>query len=201
MSQTHVNPCEHCSAIVHSLQRKIQELEGLSNTDVLTDLPNRRSFNNAFEKVVALARRTQRPLTVAFLDVDNFKTVNDTYGHNAGDVVLQTLAQILKKSIRTEDLVSRIGGEEFVMILIDTDLEHAQKYLERLRAKIEQDLKVVLSNKATIHVTVSFGASQLDIAEVASVLLERVDQALYEAKRSGRNRVVTAPIPLTKTSV
>ena len=188
------SPCVNCSPLVHRLHRRIQELEALSHTDELTNLPNRRSFTETLARAITHARRTQSPLTIALLDVDHFKAINDNYGHNAGDVVLETLAKILEKSVRGEDHVSRIGGEEFAIILIDTDLDFAEGYIGRLLKKIESDLKVVLNPGTTISATVSIGVAKMDAAETSLSLLERVDRALYAAKNDGRNRMVIAPL-------
>lgn len=188
------SPCAHCSPLIHRLQRRIQELEALSLTDELTNLPNRRSFNETLARAITHARRTQSPLTIALLDADYFKAINDKYGHSAGDVVLETLAKILEKSVRGEDHVSRIGGEEFAIILIDTDLDFAKGYIGRLLKKIESDLKVVLNPGTIISATVSIGVAKMDAAETSQSLLERVDSALYAAKNDGRNRMVIAPL-------
>ncbi|MFZ2252994.1 MAG: GGDEF domain-containing protein [Minisyncoccia bacterium] len=166
----------------------------MSHTDELTNLPNRRSFTETLARAITHARRTQNPLTIALLDVDHFKVINDTYGHGAGDVVLETLAKILEKSVRGEDHVSRIGGEEFAIILIDTDLDFAKEYSGRLLKKIESDLKVVFNPGTTISATVSIGVAKMDAAETSLSLIERVDRALYSAKNGGRNRMVIAPI-------
>lgn len=190
MEHTHGSPCEHCSTLFKQQEKRIQELEALAFTDHLTELPNRRAFMSGLERVIAHARRDGRVLCVAMCDVDFFKNINDTYGHEAGDVVLQQLGRLLMRSCREEDIVARIGGEEFAIVLVDTNLKQAHRLIERLRKEIEQHLKVHREKNEFIHATASFGVTQMKPIEPSQSFLARADAALYQAKKSGRNCVV-----------
>ncbi|MGL1862267.1 MAG: diguanylate cyclase [Pseudodesulfovibrio sp.] len=153
--------------------------------DPLTNLYNRRSFDSFFERELARSNRYGSHLSVILVDIDHFKKVNDTYGHPVGDDVLKRLAKILKESIRTSDMVCRWGGEEFVILMPETDLEAAAEKAESVRKSIE-----AYTFPKVGQLTASFGISYPLKDEAAMVLFERVDQALYQAKDTGRNRVV-----------
>jgi len=163
-----------------------ERLEALSITDPLTGLFNRRVFDREMKAHLQLFNRTQTPFCVMSLDIDFFKKVNDAFGHDAGDKVLVELAETMHRQAREIDVLMRIGGEEFVMILPETELEGATQLAERIRRKIESLALSVGS------LTISVGVSQVRAGDDASQLYQRADQALYEAKHSGRNRVVTA---------
>jgi len=170
---------------VHDLlRRQNARLADLATTDELTGVKNRRRFREDFELHAALAVRQHLPLSVVVLDVDNFKKYNDAFGHHAGDVVLQSVAQTLRKSVRVQDVVARYGGEEFVILLPGTETKEALELAERLRFAIERQ-----SGMPQV-VTASFGVATTDAeASNTETLVEQADQALYNAKRSGRNRV------------
>jgi len=166
-----------------------QEVERLSRIDPLTELSNRRSFNADAPRFFQLAIRHQNKLSCAMLDVDFFKQVNDTYGHDLGDKVLIAVAKACKKQIRKTDLLARFGGEEFCFLFPETDLNGAALIAERIRhtiSKLEFD-----SEKNRFSVTVSIGVSELlDSNDNVENMLKRSDDALYKAKENGRNRVV-----------
>jgi diguanylate cyclase (GGDEF)-like protein len=164
-------------------------LQRLALTDALTELPNRRSAVERLEQEWALALRGERMLSCMMVDIDHFKSINDKLGHQAGDDVLKNVAQALRHSARTQDLVCRYGGEEFVVICPDTDLKAAVQCAERLRQKV-----IELSHPgrgANFSLTISVGVAErrLDMASV-DVLLARADACLYAAKAAGRNQVV-----------
>lgn len=162
----------------------------LAETDGLTGLPNRRKAESRLHAEIARAKRHDQPFSVALLDIDRFKRVNDTYGHAAGDHVLKTLAGVLFRELREVDLVARLGGEEFLVILPATDPPGARRTAERLRCAVER-AGATLPGGTALTYTVSIGvASWPDDGETAELLLERADQALYMAKREGRNRTV-----------
>lgn len=165
-----------------------QELSRIATTDALTGLPNRRSFLEELGKVSARAKRSGGPFSLAVFDIDFFKVVNDTYGHPAGDAVLQEIARIIRSSIREGDVAARLGGEEFVLLMPDTALEAAGFVCERLRLAVEAH-RFVLPNGASIPVTISAGAAQAESGESEMALASRADTALYAAKNNGRNRV------------
>jgi len=141
--------------------------------------------------LVEQAHARGKPLTVLVLDIDFFKAVNDTHGHDAGDDVLREFAVRLKKSIRGIDLACRLGGEEFVVVMPDTDMAVATMVAERLRRRIAADPFPIARGERKVEVTISIGLAALSGADdSAAHVLKRADQALYRAKRDGRNRVV-----------
>jgi len=171
--------------------RLIKDLENLATTDGLTRLYNRRTFLQRAESEFERSRRYQRPLSVLMLDVDHFKTVNDSYGHEVGDRVLRVLADEFRKSLRQQDVLGRYGGEEFVAFLPETSSAVALDVAERLRKSVE-NLRVPVE-RDSIRVTLSIGiATVRDRDRDISALIIFADQALYEAKQQGRNRVVVA---------
>jgi two-component system, cell cycle response regulator len=161
-----------------------------STRDGLTGLCNRRHLDERLAAEVAFARRHGAPLAIAMADVDHFKRVNDTYGHPAGDAVLRSVAQTLGQVVRTEDVVGRYGGEEFLVVFRATELTRAMTAAGRLRAAIEASAIAVPDGPA-IRVTASFGVASLACCEApeASDLVRRADARLYAAKHAGRNRV------------
>lgn len=165
--------------------------EALARRDELTGLNNRRAFFYDGEQALNQAKRYTHPLSLIMLDVDYFKQVNDTYGHAAGDDVLVTLADILKKQAREVDILGRLGGEEFALVLPETSLADAIAMAERLRTEIENT--TVCSAKSDIRTTASFGISALT-SQQASLehLINEADDVLYQAKRKGRNRIEAA---------
>lgn len=160
-------------------------LDSASRTDVLTGLPNRRALEADLHVLTSAARRHDQPFSVALVDVDHFKLVNDTYGHSAGDIVLQELAARLKDTLRVEDVAGRWGGEEFLLLLPMTDIPGARVVGERLRLRIAGE-SIDIGDGTLIEVRVSVGvATGTDMPEV----LMRADGALYRAKAGGRNLV------------
>jgi diguanylate cyclase (GGDEF)-like protein len=155
-------------------------------TDHLTGLANRRRFERQLEREVSRTLRYERPFSLLMLDIDNFKLVNDTFGHNAGDDAIRRLSKALQEGTRGIDLASRIGGEEFAILLVETDQEAAMEVAERLRLAI-RDTNIPLAGR----ITASFGVAECpSSAQTATALLAAADRALYEAKRAGRDKVV-----------
>lgn len=171
------------------LEAANRALDLQARTDALTGLLNRRGFESQMAFALALARRSSRPLSLITVDVDHFKRVNDTYGHEAGDEVLRRLARTLESRLRSSDVVARLGGEEFVALLPDTDLAGAQAIGQALvTAAADQQDPVVGT------ITVSVGVASLRGAQDNGAdILRRADMALYEAKGQGRNRVCVEP--------
>jgi two-component system cell cycle response regulator len=160
-------------------------------TDGLTGLYNRRYMESHLGALVEQAAARGKPLTALVLDIDYFKSVNDTYGHDAGDDVLREFATRIKKSIRGIDLACRLGGEEFVIVMPETDMAVATIVAERLRRRIASEPFSIAQGTKHIEVTISIGLATLDtVDDNAASILKRADQALYRAKRDGRNRVV-----------
>lgn len=172
-------------------QKELQKkMEWLANTDALTRLVNRRRFHELAELEISRARRFIHSFSVLMLDIDNFKFINDTYGHDVGDKVIAYIGDLCRNDLRDIDIAGRLGGEEFAILLPDTLPETARKVAERLRRDIE-DYEMELSGGTVLKFTVSIGCvSSADLSLDIDQLLKRADQCLYEAKRSGRNRVV-----------
>lgn len=158
----------------------------MSLTDPLTGLYNRRNFDSTLEREFLRSKRYGGDLTLAIIDIDFFKKINDTYGHLCGDYILKEVAYLILDNFRKTDLVFRYGGEEFVAILTETDIKNAKIPMERLRKKIEDSSFEF--NGERINVTVSSGVSSNNV-ETASEFLDNADKALYSAKENGRNRV------------
>lgn len=169
-----------------TIQMKLeQKLENLATTDSLTQVYNRYKINAEIDVHIARAKRSNTPFSLLMFDIDHFKTINDTYGHYVGDVVLKDLTRIIEKNIRQIDSFGRWGGEEFMLVLENTNKEEAVKVAQKIRRVVEETPMA-----GHYNITISVGVSQYRISEQKSTLLERVDQALYEAKEGGRNQVV-----------
>ncbi|MBI5919370.1 MAG: diguanylate cyclase [Nitrosomonadales bacterium] len=164
-------------------------LQQLALTDPLTGLPNRRYATDRLEQEWALSQRVHRPLSCMMIDIDYFKSINDTYGHKVGDDALKQMVQVLRTSARKQDVVSRLGGEEFMVICPDTTLDQARQHAERLRLNVAA-LKVQ-SGRHVFHLTVSIGVASNNSPELlsADMLLQLSDRHLYAAKSAGRNRI------------
>jgi two-component system, cell cycle response regulator len=163
----------------------------LAVVDPLTGLNNRRYLDSHFGPMLDEALNRGRPLSVMVLDIDRFKQINDTHGHDAGDAVLKEFAQRIRGCVRAVDLAVRLGGEEFVVLMPDTPVETAQFVAERIRSRIERDTFEVSRDRPYVPVTVSIGVSVVGgPTEDVHSLLRRADEALYAAKTGGRNRVM-----------
>ncbi len=174
------------------LRNRIEETVEQAVTDPLTGLHNRRYMESHLDTLVREAVRAGRNLSVLVADIDFFKHVNDTYGHDSGDTVLREFANRMRRNTRGIDLACRLGGEEFVIIMPDTEMGRAYQVGERLRACIASE-PFVINSELAIRVTTSVGLSTLEHTnETPQTLFKRADQALYSAKRSGRNRVNAA---------
>ncbi len=173
------------------LRDNVQISIELAITDALTGLFNRRYMENHLATLIEQASARGKPLAVLELDIDYFKSINDSYGHDAGDDVLRDFALRIKRSIRGIDLACRCGGEEFVIVMPETDMAVAAMVAERLRRRIAAEPFVISQGQRSIPVTLSIGIAALrGPGESAASLIKRADQALYRAKRDGRNRVV-----------
>lgn len=162
--------------------------------DALTGLDNRYQMLSHLKHYMALASRRQIDLCLLLIDVDHFKSVNDTHGHPIGDVALQHLAGVLSRCSRESDLVARWGGEEFAISTPDSTLPNALRFAERLRQTV-QDSPLVVGD-LTIKMTISVGVALLGETDTLQVFFDKADKALYEAKQGGRNRVVSADLPV-----
>jgi two-component system, cell cycle response regulator len=169
----------------------VEQTERLASHDPLTGILNRRAFSSALQREFAQADRLESELSLLLLDIDKFKSVNDTHGHQTGDDVLAAVGRLLPGNLRPYDYTARWGGEEFVVALPHTDEEGARRVAERIRASIEA-LKLTTAAGAPLTVTASIGVAVRGPAERLAELVERADQAMYTAKRGGRNQVVLA---------
>ncbi|HEX7153661.1 MAG TPA: diguanylate cyclase [Thermoanaerobaculia bacterium] len=175
-----------------------RKLEELSLTDGLTSLRNRRAFETQLAQAWEHARRYERPLSIAVVDVDHFKSVNDMYGHQSGDCVLRAVAQVLDHGTRATDFVARVGGEEFAILLPETQLFEAMQFGEKIRAAVESS--TVRLGDIAHRITISVGIASIPHSDVKDVaeLYDAADQALYRAKNRGRNRVEIEKRKVTK---
>lgn len=176
------------------LQHTNKKLEDLATTDSLTGLLNRRTMMAMIETEASRINRNGNTFALILADIDNFKLVNDQHGHETGDQVLNEVSNLLKKSLRTHDQIARWGGEEFLILLPETDLQTAGKVAERLRGIIERNQ--TQSTETTIPVTITFGVSSFTTEAKISMCINLADKALYKGKLQGKNCVVvnsTAP--------
>lgn len=178
------------------LRLNFEESIAMATTDALTGVFNRRYLDAQLETLVKDAAQNHKPLTIAFCDIDRFKTLNDTYGHGAGDEVLIEFAARIRRNLRNFDLLARMGGEEFVVVMPDTGPDIGIKVAERLRSKVASELYEV-KGIDPLSVTMSVGLATLRPDESDSApILKRADEAMYRAKQTGRNRVVAADLPV-----
>jgi diguanylate cyclase (GGDEF)-like protein len=170
------------------LQRALTELELLASTDKLTGAWNRRYFEQIASAEMNRVARHNQPLSLLILDIDYFKSINDKYGHQIGDAVIAGVAHLIKNNIRTSDILTRWGGEEFVILAPSTSISEAAELADRLRLVVTKH-----SFSKVENVTVSFGVAQFQAGENLDDCLKRADDALYQAKNSGRNTVIVVP--------
>jgi two-component system cell cycle response regulator len=174
------------------LRDTLQTSLELSVRDPLTGLSNRRYFDAHAATLLTEAVRQRRPLALMMLDLDRFKSINDTYGHQGGDAVLSEFAQRISSAIRGEHLVARLGGEEFAVLMQDTGIEAVERAAERIRQLVAAVPMQVPQTGRAVPVTVSIGIAELIPGETMDGLIARADAALYAAKSMGRDRVVRA---------
>jgi two-component system cell cycle response regulator len=172
-----------------SLRDNVQASIEMAVVDTLTGLNNRRFFDTNFSSLVEQAARSGKPLCLMVLDIDYFKHVNDTHGHDAGDQILKSFASRVRRVIRSSDLVCRLGGEEFAVVMPDTSLDIASRVAERVRGVVESDLFTYAVDDPPIRVTVSVGLAASSSETNPEALMRRADSALYQSKGAGRNRV------------
>jgi diguanylate cyclase len=180
------------SSELDSIRKSLSQAEQRANTDTLTDLPNCRAVEGFLRAAQITAMETGEPLGLLIMDVDHFKKFNDNFGHGVGDQVLRLLANVLRERLRQNDLPGRFGGEELIAVLPGANLSVCETVAERIRGSIAE-CKITRRSTGEIlpEITVSIGIAQSRLGEPVAQLIERCDAALYLAKRTGRNRVVT----------
>ena len=190
--------------IVNIAQPVHRELEHIAFHDPLTGLYSRHMLRQFIEREISHVLRNGQPLSLAILDIDHFKDVNDQFGHDVGDQVLKQLAELFKKSCRSTDLAARYGGEEFIAVLPNTSQNASLIWAERMRERVEASLHRPDDKKVTISIGVATLLVATDASNETSVqaasdrLFKKADEALYEAKNNGRNRVMTSQIAITE---
>lgn len=181
---------ERKQAEMARLQEELDRVSAQARHDPLTGSLNRKGLDEVIEREIARARRTETPLCVALLDVDNFKQINDRLGHDTGDAALVHLASVVREVMRPQDMLARYGGEEFVVVLPDTALPQGVEAMQRLQRELTT--RFFLRNNEKILITFSAGVAQLAATETGTEAIRRADQGMYLAKRSGKNRVMAA---------
>jgi len=195
-------------ARVEELEQRNRELEAevarlrvykeYAYTDPLTEIPNRRFYYERLLQEISRARRTNRPLTLALLDLDLFKEINDVAGHYGGDQVLKCFARLIRENLRQEDVVCRIGGDEFAIIFPETPANNATVFFDRLRGKLGQSRLSI--GRTRITISFSCGVAEFRPEYLPEDLIEEADHSLYSAKSGGRGRLVIAPASLPLVS-
>ena len=172
------------SSDITELESEKEKLRLVAMTDTLTGAANRLKFNTMMDKFVDLSLRYETPLSIMMFDIDNFKKVNDEYSHRVGDEVLKELVNAVSENVRKADLFVRWGGEEFLIVLANTNIDNAAVAAEKFRKNIEE-----VSFTEIGHLTCSFGVACMEKDDTISSFISRADEALYQSKASGRNRV------------
>jgi len=185
LASVHVQKIAEFEAV---LLNKNRELEVLATVDGLTGVMNKRMFTEMTSKYIEAAHRTDHPLAILYLDLDYFKKVNDQHGHQVGDIMLIKFTDVVGKCLRKSDLLGRIGGEEFAVVLFETGLEDAVEVAEKIRSKVHES--TYQYDEKLVEVSTSIGVSQMESkTDSMEDILQRADKALYKAKEMGRNRV------------
>ena len=190
--------------IVNIAQPVHRELEHIAFHDPLTGLYSRHMLRQFIDREISHVYRNGQPLSLAILDIDHFKEVNDQFGHDVGDQILKQLAGLFKNSCRSTDLASRYGGEEFIAVLPNTNQNASLIWAERMRERAEEALRTPDERKVTISIGVATLLINADLSNDTPVqiasdqLFKKADNALYKAKDAGRNRVVTSEISITQ---
>ena len=186
-TQQKVNEYQHR---VTQLEQELASVSERMHEDHLTSLPNRRGLVRAFESEAARSERRNEPLSLAVLDIDNFKNINDTLGHQTGDLALVHLARVVRQALRPSDVIARFGGEEFVILLGDTKVDDGVGVMSRVQRELTK--RFFMHNNERVLITFSAGVAERRSGETQEDLVERADQALYRAKQAGKNRVLAA---------
>jgi diguanylate cyclase len=181
---------QEAEARIHDLESKLEQMSELVREDQLTGSLNRRGLDDVFSRELARADRRKSPLCIGLLDLDDFKRLNDTHGHSAGDQALVHLVRVIKDTLRTMDVIARFGGEEFLIVLPDTHLDDAMQTVTRLQRELTK--RIFMYNNERLLITFSAGVTIYIPGEDQATLIQRADTALYQAKNAGKNRVIAA---------
>jgi two-component system cell cycle response regulator len=176
---------------------RLQVYKEYAYTDVLTEIPNRRFYYERLTQEVARTRRNSHNLTIALVDLDHFKELNDRSGHKAGDQVLKFFAQFLRANLRQEDVVCRLGGDEFALVLPDTDGGSARSLLERIRQKLDR-IELSIDGRMRCELSFSCGLASYESGLLSEDLIEEADHSLFTAKAKGRNRIVAKTLGVSE---
>jgi diguanylate cyclase len=177
---------------VAQLRERLESVRREALTDPLTGIPNRKAFETELDRAMGASVEAGEPLSLLLCDIDHFKQFNDTWGHQTGDQVLRLVANCISENVKGRDTAARFGGEEFAVVLPQTELADAVRLANQIRSKVESKKLVKKSNGDILGViTISIGAAQYDMKETAESLVQRADACLYAAKRTGRNRVMS----------
>lgn len=179
---------QEAEARIQHLERELEVTSHLIRHDQLTGVLNRRGLEEICDKEIARAVRHTSPLCLALLDIDNFKKLNDSLGHDAGDEALVHLASVVRETLRPQDTAARLGGEEFVLIFPDTDLEQATAAMTRVQRELTR--RFFMHDNQKILITFSAGVTQMQDGDTRDTMIKRADEAMYEAKKTGKNRVI-----------
>ncbi|HXA48389.1 MAG TPA: diguanylate cyclase [Burkholderiaceae bacterium] len=181
---------QDAEARIQQLETKLEQMSELVREDQLTGSLNRRGLEDVFERELARSERRHSPFCIAMLDLDDFKRINDTHGHSAGDEVLIHLVRVIKDTLRTMDVIARFGGEEFLLVLPDTSMDDAMQTVTRVQRELTK--RIFMYNNERLLITFSAGVALRNGTEDQTALIKRADEALYKAKRAGKNRVIAA---------
>lgn len=177
---------------IESLKGELEQLRGLVQTDQMTGAFNRRGLEDVFKREAARADRNAQSLGVVIADIDNFKQINDNFGHQYGDAVLINFVAIAKETLRPTDIIARFGGEEFVILLPDVEMENALTIIQRLQNNLAKSYANYVNEHQAMPVTFSAGVALRSFGEHQNSVINRADKALYQAKRTGKNRAIPA---------
>lgn len=179
---------------IESLKSELEQLRGLVQTDQMTGAFNRRGLEDIFKREAARADRNAQSLGVVIADIDNFKQINDNFGHQYGDAVLINFVAAAKETLRPTDIIARFGGEEFVILLPDVEMENALTIIQRLQSNLAKNYANYINEHQETPVTFSAGVALRSFGEHQNSVINRADKALYQAKRTGKNRAIPALI-------
>ncbi|WP_455755685.1 diguanylate cyclase [Sulfurimonas sp.] len=168
------------------LDEKYKIIETMSITDVLTKTYNREFYNEKISELISLHKRYKTPFSIIMYDIDNFKHINDTYGHIMGDKVLKEMSKLIKTLLRSSDYLFRVGGEEFIVLLSETTMEESKSVAEKIRKNVSE-----LNTLNTQQITISLGLTEIQPTDTEKSLYKRVDNLMYDSKNNGKNRVTT----------